>query len=253
MKPSQPFFYSIRNNLLSLLAFVALWALAALFFPVYIIPPPTLVLTRVPLYLQQGVFSQLWITLMRVAIGFSAAFVIGTGVGIWAATNQKAAHLNTIMVMFQVIPGTILGIIFLLVLGIGNRVPIVLVAVLTLPLVAVNTTHSLARRRIQMEQYLLSIGGGRSDLVRHVFLPALIPTLQSNLTIGFGLSLKVVILGEFIGSQSGIGYLLNLSRIYFRMDEVFFHLFIVVALMSCFQSIQNFLFSVLGRKYFYPD
>jgi ABC-type nitrate/sulfonate/bicarbonate transport system permease component len=84
-------------------------------------------------------------------------------------------------------------------------------------------------------------------------LPLLIPTLQSNLTLGFGLSLKVVILGEFIGSQDGIGYLLNVSKVYFKMDEVFFYLFVILAMMVCFQIGQNIVFTSFLGKYFYPE
>ena len=71
-----------------------------------------------------------------------------------------------------------------------------------------------------LEQYLLSAGGSRRHLVRHLYLPALIPTFQSNLSLGFGLSLKVVILGEFIGAQEGLGYLLNVAAIHFDMKAV---------------------------------
>jgi len=230
-----------------------LWALLSLFFPVYIVPSPFAVLGKTPHFLRQGIFSHLTITIFRVLIGFFCAFLIGTITGVLSILINKSLYLNAFMALIQVIPGTILGIIFLLVFGVGNCVPIALVVVLVLPLIAINTSNSLANRNEKMEQYLVSIGGRRRDLYHHVFLPLLIPAFQSNLTIGFGISLKVVILGEFIGSQSGIGYLLNVSKIYFRMDEVFFHLSVIIAIMICFQITQSFLFSVLGKKYFYPN
>jgi NitT/TauT family transport system permease protein len=186
-------------------------------------------------------------------MGFFLAFILGTLFGILAFSLHRQQYLNTLMVLFQVLPGTILGIIFLLVFGIGSNVPIALVAFLTLPTISINTSNALFKRSLLLEQYLLTIGGTVTHRIQYISIPALIPTFQSNLSIGFGLSLKIVILGEFIGSQEGIGYLLNLSKIYFKMDEVFFYLFTILLIMICFQIGQNLLFSIFLEKYFYPE
>lgn len=253
MKRLTPFFTSIRNNVTALVLFLILWAICAAFFPAYVIPSPLAVLRNVNSYLRAGFVYHFLLTLYRTVAGFLGAFTLGTLLGIWAASKNSTQHLNTLMVLFQVIPGTILGIIFLLVFGIGNKVPIALVAFLTLPMISINTSGGLAKKNILLEEYLRSIGGTRADLVRNIYMPSLIPAIQSNLTIGFSLSLKVVILGEFIGSQDGIGYLLNVSKIYFRMEEVFFYLLVIFLVMVCFQIIENICFSMFLGKYFYPE
>ena len=74
-----------------------------------------------------------------------------------------------------------------------------------------------------------------------------------TLSIGFGLAVKLVILGEFIGAQDGIGYLLNVARIYFNMKEVFFYLSLVLVAAALFQAAQGLLFTLCLRKYFYPE
>jgi len=64
-----------------------------------------------------------------------------------------------------------------------------------------------------------------------------------------GLGLKVVVLGEFIGSQDGLGYLLNVAKIYFQMDKVFFYLIILLLFMVIFELVVNLFFILFFQKY----
>jgi NitT/TauT family transport system permease protein len=237
----------------TLLLFLVAWFILSLFFPPYIIPSPMAVFGETTTYLGPEFVRHLELTLARVLAGFAIAFVIGTAGGILAYMLRRTQDLNSLMLALEVIPGTILGIIFLLALGLGSAVPVALAALLTLPAIAINTGNALAKKNVSLEQYLLSAGGGRRDLVRYLYLPVLVPTSQSNLSIGFGLALKLVILGEFIGAQDGIGYLLNVARIYFYMKEVFFYLSVVLLIAALFQALQGLLFSTCLGKYFYPD
>lgn len=236
-----------------LLIYFAAWIVLALIFPSYIIPSPVAVFTQVGSYLPPDFPYQLAVTLYRVLAGFLTALVLGTGIGIAAYFGRKTEHLSSLMLALEVIPGTILGIILLLALGLGSAVPIVLAALLTLPAIAINTANALNKKNAALEQYLRSAGGSRRDLIRYLYLPVLVPTSQSNLSIGFGLAIKLVILGEFIGSQDGIGYLLNVARIYFNMREVFFYLTVVIVVSALFQALQSLTFSGSLRKYFYPE
>ncbi len=253
MRRSTHFSIAVRNNVVGLAVLVGVWFILALFFPSYILPSPGAVLRAAPAFLN-GVFpSHLGSTMYRVAVGFALAFGAGSVLGILAFTLHVTEHLNSVMVALQVIPGTILGIILLLVLGIGSWVPIALVALLTLPTVTINTANALARRNVALEGYLLSAGGRRRHLVKYLYVPALIPTFQSNLSLGFGLSLKVVVLGEFIGAQNGIGYLLNVAAIHFDMKAVLFYLSVVLLVTALFEIAQSFVFAVFLEKYFYPE
>ena len=242
-----------RNSIVGLALLVAIWFILAQFFPDYILPSPVAVLSTAPTYLDQAFAHHLLLTGYRVVVGFAIAFLAGTALGITAFMLHLTEFLNSFMVALQVIPGVILGVIFLLVLGIGSWVPIALVALLTLPTIAINTANGLAKRSVALEHYLLSAGGSRRHLVKHLYVPALIPTFQSNLSLGFGLSLKVVILGEFIGAQAGIGYLLNVAAIHFNMKAVLFYLGVALLATALFEVGQSLVFGMFLGKYFYPE
>lgn len=244
---------AIGSDVGALLIFVCLWAALAIFFPPYLLPSPGTVLLEVPRYFQGEFAHHLAVTLYRTAIGFVLAFMAGGALGIVAFGLRLTESLNGLMASVQVLPGTIIGIVFLLMFGVGSATPIALVALLTMPTIAINTANALSKRDIALEQYLLSAGGNWRHLVRYLYLPALVPTQRSNLTLGTGLALKIVILGEFIGAQDGIGYLLNVARVYFNMKEVFFYLLVILLVTALFQVTHNALFKTLLKRYFYPD
>lgn len=242
----------VRNNAVGLVVLLLIWLVLAQFFPSYILPSPGATFRAAPSLLGPAFLPHLGLTLYRVLIGFALAFGAGSVLGILAFVLRLTAHLNSFMAALQVIPGAILGVILLLILGIGNGVPITLVALLTLPTVAINTANALAKRDVTLEHYLISAGGRRRHLVRHLYLPALVPTVQSNLSLGFGLALKVVVLGEFIGTQEGLGYLLNVAAIHFDMQAVLLYLSVVLAIGAAFEVAQSLVFGLAFAKYFYP-
>jgi len=251
MTTTRIFITSLRNELIALLLFVGFWSLAALFYPVYVIPSPLAVALTYPAYLPADFFQHLAVTGMRIGIGFGVAFIASSILGILAFTNKWELSVNAFMASLNVLPGMVLGVIFLLVLGIGSETPIALVAFLTLPTLTINTVNGLSKRSLALEQYLVSIGAQKQHFLGHLYLPTLVPTLLSNLSLGMGLAIKVVLMGEFIGSQDGLGYLLNVARMYFDMKEVFFYLAVLLLFTLIFQAGLSLLSNTLLRKYFY--
>jgi NitT/TauT family transport system permease protein len=251
MRPLSILLTSLRNELIAFLLFLAIWSVTAIFTPVYVIPSPLVVVNSFPGYLPQNFGHHLALTGMRVAIGFGISFVISSLLGALVFTKDGARSVTAIMSALNVLPGMVLGVIFLLLFGIGSAAPITLVAILTLPTLTINTINSLMKRNTNQEQYLTSIGAQTSHFAQTLYLPALVPTLLSNLSLGIGLAIKVVIMGEFIGSQDGLGYLLNVARNTFNMKEVFFYLAALLVFTLLYQSVLSLLSTTLFRKYYY--
>jgi NitT/TauT family transport system permease protein len=253
MKSSRAFITSLRNEAAGFGLIVAAWAVAALFYPAYVIPSPWTVLTTTAAFLPEDFWGQLAVTLYRVLAGFGLSLVAGTALGTWAYARKWSGALNATMLALQVLPGTVLGVIFLLMFGLGSATPILLITLLSLPTLAINTVNGLAKKNPALEQYLAALHSRPGFVLRTVYLPALVPVLQSNLSLGMGLAVKVVVLGEFIGAQDGLGYLLNRARITLAMPEVFFYLVVLLTITLVFQALQSAFFSFFLQKYFYPE
>lgn len=253
MKTSRIFITALLTEAVGVLVILAIWGGLSSFYPPYIIPSPVETLSDISIALPVDLSTHLMTTLNRILIGFMIAFLFGTTFGIFAVFVKADKHMNSLMVALQVVPGTILGVIFLLMFGIGSATPIALVAFLTLPTLAINTTNGLRKRNVANENYLRSIQASKWQIIRYSYLPALVPVIQSNLSLGISMAVKVVVLGEFIGSQNGLGYLLNHARIVFNMKEVFFYLLILMAFSLFFQAFQSVVFSVSLKKYAFPE
>jgi ABC-type nitrate/sulfonate/bicarbonate transport system permease component len=253
MKNTRGFITALQTEAIGFGLVLAIWAVAALFYPAYIIPSPVTVLTSSGSYLPDDFPHHVVVTLYRVFTGFALSLFIGTGVGLLAFGKKWNDPVNSVMLALQVLPGTVIGVIFLLMFGIGNTAPILLITALVLPTITVNTINGLAKRNQALEQYLQSIRSNRSTIIKNIYLPALVPIFQSNLSLGIGLATKVVVLGEFIGAQDGLGYLLNRAQITFNMKEVFFYLVILLLFTLVFQACQSMCFSVFLKKYFYSE
>jgi NitT/TauT family transport system permease protein len=253
MTGTKIFITSLRNEGIAFLLFLGMWSLVSVFYPVYIIPSPLAVASGFPDFLPDAFIHHLIVTGGRIGLGFGISFILGSLIGILAFAKKWEAPVNALMSAVNILPGMILGVIFLLMFGIGSQTPIVLVIFLTLPTLTINTVSNLSRRDPALEQYLVSMGAHRVHFLRFLYLPALVPTLLSNLSLGMGLAIKVVLMGEFIGSQDGLGYLLNVARIYFNMKEVFFYLALLLIFTLVYQGILTLLAKTLLKKYFYAD
>ena len=253
MKTTQIFISALITEAVGVMVILAVWGVVSVFYPPYIIPSPVETISGVSRVLPVDLTGHLLISLYRILVGFLIAFILGTLAGILAVLVRADKPVNSLMVALQVVPGTILGVIFLLMFGIGSATPILLVVLLTLPTLTINTTNGLIKRNTATENYLRSIHASKFQIVRFSFLPALVPVMQSNLSLGISMAVKVVVLGEFIGSQDGLGYLLNHARIIFNMKEVFFYLLILMGFSLAFQAIQSLVFTVSLKKFAYPE
>ncbi len=247
------YFSSIKHTIFALLIFLVLWWILSLIYPPYIIPSPFGVLKDFLKYFEKDFFNHFLLTIYRTFAGFFISLVIGTFLSVMTHSMKMQSTFSIFLALFQVIPGTILGIIFLLLGGIGDTTPIAMAASLTISTVFINATNVLLKSNKNLEDVVKAFGGGKSKVIRYVFLPSLIPITRSNLTLGMGLGLKVVVLGEFIGSQDGLGYLLNVARIYFQMDRVFFYLVVFLLFMVVYEFLINILFMIFFNRFLFQE
>ncbi len=117
------------------------------------------------------------------------------------------------------------------------------------PALTINNLNALSAINHNLEDVVKVFGGNNYDIFSNVWIPAILPAIKSNLIIGSGLALKIIVLGEFLGSENGIGKLLNDAKIFFNMNEMFFYLVVIVLTAFIFQVVIHLLFVHLDHKY----
>ncbi len=241
------------NELIGFGLLIILWAVLSLFFPVYIIPSPTEVLSSLPEILNNQFFPALGITLWRIFVGFSISIFIGTVLAALLSNTKLSDPVSAMVQAFQVIPAVTVGVILVIIFGIGSAPPIVLITLMTLPLIFMNTLQALKFPDPKQVEYLDSIKADQKLRFSTLMKPQILKITRTNLILGFSMASKIAITGEFIGSQDGLGYLLNRARLVFAMKEVFFYILLFILLTVVFQGLVEMVFVTFLRKYTYGD
>ena len=154
-------------------------------------------------------------------IGFLSGTAMGTVVAICMWWSGKLARiLDPYLVVLNALPKTALGPIFIVWMGAGQGAMIVTI---------LNMYQGFLSTDGEKIRLMRSLGASRWQILWLLVFPANAPTLFSTLKVNVGLSWVGVIMGEFLISQAGLGYLIVYGSQVFNMDLVMTSVVILAA------------------------
>jgi NitT/TauT family transport system permease protein len=189
--------------------FLVLWTLLSRFvLGEFILPPPLEVGEFMWEIVRSGAFVENFVpTITRLAYGFGLALVIGFPVGYLMGTSRWwRAFFHDMVMVAGSIPGITYAVLAVVLFGISVLGPVVSVALVSMPYVAINVAEgldSVDRRLVQMSD---AFGRERSSVVRHVLVPTVAPFAFAGVRLSFALAWKVEQLTEVFGSSKGVGF-----------------------------------------------
>lgn len=162
------------------------------------------------------------ITVQEIAIGYAAALMLGIGLG-WLLTTARVVERAVYpwLVVSQMVPTVAIAPLFVLWTGFDLR-PKVLVIILVsfFPLV-VNTIDGLKAVEPELVGLLRTMGAGRVRIFRSAQFPAALPSIFSGMKVAAASSVIGAVFGEWVGSSSGLGYLILTFNNQTATPEVF--------------------------------
>ncbi len=218
---------------LLLLLFFGIWEIAARlrWIDPFIMSQPTRVFrTIVSLSKDGSLFLHTGVTVYETIIGFVSGTLLGTVIAIvlwWSEFVAKV--LDPYLVVLNALPKTALGPIILVWIG-GTSASIIVMALLISIVVTILNVYIAFKTCDEDKIKLLkTFGATKLQILRKVVLPANVPAIVSSLKINVGLSLVGVIVGEFLVSKAGLGYLIIYGGQVFKMDLVMTSVLILAA------------------------
>lgn len=210
----------VRETLLDLVlpgtavaGFLVAWSLAVRLFaiPPYLLPAPEDVARL--LYENRGMFLQnSWITVQEVLVGFFASALIATPLAIVVVLNRTLERtLMPLLVMSQTIPKVAIAPLFVVWLGFGFLPKVAVAFLISFFPILIAAIAGLKSVETDMLDLVRSMGATTGQLVWKVRIPTALPQFFSGLKISICLSVVGAIVGEFVGSDKGLGYLLLTS------------------------------------------
>ena len=214
----------IFTQILLAVLLISIWELLATYKVIntFITSSPSRVLsTIISLYNDNNLFNNIWTTIYETLISFS----LGTIIGIITATilwyfNFIYKVLDPYLTILNSLPKIALGPIIIIFFG-ANINSIIIMALLISVIVTVITVYngfiSTDKNRINL---LKSFSATKGQIFKMVILPSSYSTIISSLKINISMTLIGVIMGEFLVSKKGIGYLINYGSQVFNTSLV---------------------------------
>jgi NitT/TauT family transport system permease protein len=214
----------LLSRIIILIAIFALWEIAARLSwidPFIMSQPTRIAKTLVNLLKDGSLFLHTGVTIYETIIGFLSGTILGTLIAIilwWSEFTAKV--LDPYLVVFNALPKTALGPIILVWIGGTTGSIIVMALLLSIIVTILNVYQSFRSCDEDKIKLLKTFGATKTQVLRKVVLPSSIPEIIYTLKINVGLSLVGVIVGEFLVSKAGLGYLIIYGGQVFKMDLV---------------------------------
>lgn len=207
---------AIAASVAVLLAFLAVWEWvpAAAGVPQFILPPPSRVWSEfLRMLANEGLLWHSGITSLEVIVGFALGSLLGVVIGFVLGLSPKAeVVLSPYILALQIAPKVAFAPLFVMWLG-YTVYPKILVAVLIVFFpVMVNVLTAVRTVDPDMVNLARSFSASRLQIFRLIEYPASLPPLFAGLRIAATLAVIGVVVGELVGGNQGLGYLLTFGE-----------------------------------------
>ena len=161
------------------------------------------------------------ISCLETVVGFLAGTLLGTAVAVGMWWSEKLARiLDPYLVVLNALPKTALGPIFIVWMGAGMGAIVVMTLAISLIVTILSMYQGFLSTDEEKLRLMRTLGASRRQILWMLVFPANLPTLFSTLKVNVGLSWVGVIMGEFLVSRAGLGYLIVYGSQVFNMDLV---------------------------------
>lgn len=193
--------------------------------PPYILPNPKLVI-KAFISNSDLLFFHGLITLTEILLGLTIGLVFGIISAIFLAYYQTARQwLMPILVVSQAIPVFALAPVLVLWLGYGMTSKVAMATLIIYFPVTAAFFDGLRRTNIEFLDLALTMNASQWTILRHIRIPSAIPALASGFRVATAVAPIGAIVGEWVGSSEGLGYLMLHANGRMQIDVMFAALF----------------------------
>ena len=222
------------SRILILVLILGVWELCAQIKVIdpFITSSPSRVVKTIGDLLNNGtLFYHIGITLGETIAGFALAVVLGYSIAVllWASDSAMKI-LEPYIVVLNSLPKIALGPLIIIWIGTGYTAIIFMTVIVSIIVCIMNTLASFIAVDKTKLLLMKAMGAGKLTTLRKLIMPATIPSLMNTLKVAVGLAWIGSIMGEYIVSKAGLGYLIVYGGQVFKLDLVMTATFILCVL-----------------------
>lgn len=208
-----------------LLLLIGLWALVVWVgnYPTFILPGPAVVLSELATIALNGtLWHHAQATLLEIFGGLLLGLSTATVFGYLLAKSPLLERLaGPYIVASQSIPAIAIAPLLIIWFGSGKLSKVLICALIVFFPILVNTIVGLRSVDPGLKTLMRSLRANRWQTFVMLEVPAAMPMLLGGLKIGVTLAVIGAVVGEFVGADRGLGYLINLSKGLFNTPQMF--------------------------------
>lgn len=209
--------------------------------PFYLPAPTAIAATLYQIFANGSIWPHLMATLTAALVGLVFGLGIGAFLGFAAALIRPLADLlEPVMILLNAIPRVILAPLFIIWFGIGLGSKIAVSLVLVTVLIFFAVYSGIREVDIRLVERIRTLGGGRATLLKEVYIPSVTSWILGNLKVAVGFAFTGAVVGEFVASARGLGYLLSFAQSTYNAA-------LTIALILLIMAFVLVLFALAGR------
>jgi NitT/TauT family transport system permease protein len=176
------------------------------------------------------IYRHLWVTLEETALAFLIGSVLGLAMGLWLGLSPAASALfDPYITAMNAMPRVVLAPIFMVWFGLGIWSKVALGVTLVFFIVFFNVYQGVKEVSPVVLNNAVMLGANRKQLLRYVYLPSATSWLFSSLHTSVGMAFVGAVVGEYLGSANGVGYLIQQAEGAFDINTVFAGILVLTA------------------------
>jgi NitT/TauT family transport system permease protein len=200
--------------LVGIVAFLLAWQLFVIIWkvPPYLLPTPTAIahtfIAELPDLLHHG-----WVTVYEMIAGYALAVAVAIPLAIAITSSRRFNEfVMPTMLFFQIVPKVAIAPLFLVWFGVGATPKILVAFLISFFPIVIDAAVGLRSMSPEMADLARSMGATRLQVFTRFRLPTSLPYLFSGLKVAATLAIAGTVVGEFVGADQGLGYLLLVTN-----------------------------------------
>jgi NitT/TauT family transport system permease protein len=196
-------------------------------------------------FVSGDIYEHLWVTLVETMLAFLIGTVAGVIIGLWLALSpMSSAIFDPYIKAANAMPRVILAPIFMVWFGLGIASKVALGVTLVFFIVFFNVYQGVKEVSPVVLANARMLGASRRQLLRFVYLPSAMSWVFASLHNSVGLAFVGAVVGEYLGSAKGVGYLIHQAEGVFDINSVFAG----ILLLTAFALVLDWLVGVIETR-----
>ena len=239
-------------RVLIFVALIGLWELVAhknWVDPFIISSPSRIVKKTIELYETGSLFLHISTTLNETILAFTLSTIIGFVVAVILYSIKPLRRiLEPYLVILNSLPKISLGPLIIIWVGVGTKAIVTMGILICVVITTINLLNGYIGVSEEKIMLLKSMGANKLQILNKLIFPATLPNFIATLKINLGMAWVGVIMGEYLSSKAGLGYLLVYGGQVFQLDLVMCAIAILCILSGVMYGIISIFERIITKK-----